>query len=91
MGRNAGGCGRIRLHMTDCTGSHGCFAAAELECEGPDSGALSCPEPSSIDSTPERGECGAHTFERYRITSPVGDASLRLETIARADFSYRPE
>ena len=34
---------RIRLHMTDCTGSHGGFAAAEIECEGPDTGEMVVP------------------------------------------------
>jgi hypothetical protein len=38
-----------------------------------------------------RGECGSHALERYRVASPEGDASLRLETIARANFLYRPD
>jgi hypothetical protein len=85
---------RIRLHMTDCTGSHGGFAAAEIECEGPDTGSLVLPGAflDRLDAGSwSRGECGSHAFERYRVASPEGDASVRLETIARAGFFYRPE
>jgi hypothetical protein len=85
---------RIRLQMTDCTGSHGGFAAAEIECEGPDTGSLVLPG-AFLDRLEagswSRGECGSHAFERYRVASPDGDASVRLETIARASFFYRPE
>jgi hypothetical protein len=85
---------RIRLHMTDCTGSHGGFAAAEIECEGPDTGSLVLPGAflDRIDAGSwSRGECGSHAFERYRVASLEGDASVRLETVARASFFYRPE
>lgn len=85
---------RIRLQMTDCTGSHGGFAAAELECEASDSGTLVLPGAflDRLDAGNwSRGECGAHILARYRVASPEGDASVRLETIARADFFYRPE
>jgi hypothetical protein len=85
---------RMRFHMTDCTGSHGGFAAAELECEGPDSGALVLPGAflDRLDAGEwSRGECGVHTVERYRVASAEGDTGVRLETIARANLFYRPE
>jgi hypothetical protein len=85
---------RIRLHMTDCEGSHGGFAAAELECESPDTGALVLPGAflDRLDAGDwSRGECGSHDVERYHAASPEGDDSIRLETITRADFFYRPD
>jgi hypothetical protein len=85
---------RIRLHMTDCTGSHGGLAAAELECEGPDTGELVLPGAflARIDAGDwSRGECGAHPFERYRVATPDGDDSFRFETVAKAGLFYRPE
>jgi hypothetical protein len=85
---------RIRLHMTDCVGSHGGFAPAEIECEGPDSGALLLPGPflDRLDAGDwSHGECGSHIFERYYVATAEGDDSFRLETIAPANFFYRPE
>jgi hypothetical protein len=85
---------RIRLHMTDCVGTHGGFAAAEIECESPDSGALVLPGVflDRIDAGDwSHGECGSHRFERYHVATPDGDDSVRLETIARAPFFYRSE
>lgn len=84
---------RIRVHMTDCVGSHGGFAAAELECESADTGELVLPGAflDRLDAGDwSRGECGSHRFERYRIAAAEGDDSLRFETIARAGLSYRP-
>lgn len=84
---------RIRVHMTDCVGSHGGFAAAELECESADSGALVLPGAflDRLDAGDwSHGECGAHRFERYRTAAPDGDDSFRLETIAPAAFFHRP-
>lgn len=83
---------RIRVHMTDCTGSHGGLAAAEIECEGPDTGAIVLPG-AFLDRLAagdwSHGECGSHRFERYYIDTPAGDDTFRLETIARANFFYR--
>jgi len=83
---------RIRLHMTDCTGTHGGLAAAEIDCEGPDSGALVLPGAflDRLDAGDwSHGECGSHTFERYHVDTVDGDDTFRLETIARADLFYR--
>ena len=82
---------RIRLHMTDCVGSHGGIAAAEIECEGPDSGGLVLPGAyldlfDAGDWT--HGECGSHTFERYQ---PAVAGDLRLETVADGGLFYRPD
>jgi hypothetical protein len=80
---------RLRLHMTDCTGTHGGAAAAEIECEAADSGQLVLPG-TFLDALAagdwSRGECGSHRLERYHVD---GDNLLRLETIARADVFYR--
>ncbi len=82
---------RLRLHMTDCTGTHGGAAAAEIECEAADSGQLVLPG-AFLDALAagdwSRGECGSHRLERYHVD---GDELLRLETIARTDVFYRPE
>jgi hypothetical protein len=84
---------RIRLQMTDCTGSHGGFAAAELECEGPDSGELIVPG-SFLDELEagdwSHGECGSHTFERYHASAPDGEPTTRLETIGAGSLFYFP-
>lgn len=89
---NATAGARIRVHMTDCNGSHGGFAEAEIECEGPDSGVLVLPGAflDRLDAGSwSRGECGSHTFARYRAVS-ADDESFRFETVARGDFFYRP-
>ena len=85
---------RIRLHMTDCAGSHGGLAAVEIECEGPDVGVLVLPGAflDRLDAGDwSRGECGSHTFERYSVGTADGDDTFRLETVARANLFYRPE
>jgi quercetin dioxygenase-like cupin family protein len=83
---------RVRLHMTDCTGSHGGIAAAELECEGPDTGELVVPGALldiMVDADWSRGECGSHRFERYhRAVAP--SESMRLETVGDGGFFWRP-
>jgi hypothetical protein len=83
---------RIRLHMTDCTGSHGGLAAAEIECEGPDTGVMLLPG-AFLDRLAagdwSHGECGVHRFERYYVATAASDDTFRLETIARADLFYR--
>jgi hypothetical protein len=84
---------RVRFHMTDCTGSHGRFAVAEIECEGPDTGELVVP--GTFVNTVEagdwsRGECGVHRFERYFSATPPGDDSVRFETVGDARFFYFP-
>lgn len=84
---------RIRLHMTDCAGSHGGFADAEIECEGPDTGELVVPG-SFLDQLEagdwSHGECGSHTLERYHAAAPDGDPLTRLETIGPGSLFYFP-
>lgn len=84
---------RVRLHMTDCVGTHGGFAAAEIECEGPDTGELLVPG-SFLDEI-EAGDwnhtqCGDHTFDRYHASSPEEDTLTRLETIGPGTLFYHP-
>ncbi len=84
---------RVRLHMTDCVGSHGGFAPAEIECEGPDTGELAVP--GSFLTTLEagdwsHGECGSHTFERYHAAAPEDDPLTRLETVGAGSLFYFP-
>jgi hypothetical protein len=84
---------RVRLFMTDCTGSHGGFADAEIECEGPDTGELVIPG-TFLDLLEagdwSRGECGSHTFDRYHSAAPDGDTTVRFETIGPGGFFYFP-
>ncbi len=84
---------RVRLHMTDCVGSHGGFAAAEIECEGPDTGELVIPDAFLTELEAgdwSRGECGSHTFERYHSATPEGDDGTRFETIGPSGLFYFP-
>lgn len=85
---------RVRLHMTDCVGSHGGIAAAEIECEGPDSGSLVIPG-VFVDTLAagdwSRGECGAYRVERYHAASDPEDVGLRYESQAITSFYWRPD
>ena len=84
---------RVRIHMTDCVGSHGGFAAAEIECEGPDTGELAIPDAflTLLEAGDwSHGECGSHSFERYHASTPDDDTTIRLETAAPTSFWYFP-
>lgn len=84
---------RVRLHMTDCVGSHGGIGAAEIECEGPDSGALVIPGAyldALADGDWSRGECGSHALVRYAAAADPQDTGLRYESRASASFFWRP-
>ena len=85
---------RVRVYMTDCIGSHGGFAPAEIECEGPDTGELVLPG-TFLDTLEAgdwtHGDCGSHTFERYHSGTVVGDDSVRFETVSDAGFFYFPD
>jgi hypothetical protein len=85
---------RVRLFMTDCEGSHGGIGAAELECEGPDSGELVLPS-SFLDALDagdwSHGECGSHALQRYTADAPEDDDSLRFETLSETFMFYRPD
>jgi hypothetical protein len=85
---------RVRLHMTDCIGSHGGLAPAELQCEGPDTGELTLP--GAFIEVMEggdwsHGECGSQLFERYHSATPKGDPSIRFETVGDGGFFWRPD
>ena len=85
---------RVRLTMTDCAGSHGGIGAFEIECEAPDTGALTI-SAEFIDALDEgfwgRGNCGGHMLERYHADSlSPGDGSTRFESVADTIFNYRP-
>ncbi len=85
---------RIRLHMTDCTGTHGGIAEAEVECEGPDTGELVIAGAflDAMDAGDwSHGECGNHDFQRYHAAAPEGDDTVRLETIGDGGLFYRPD
>ena len=85
---------RVRLSMTDCTGSHGGIGEAEIECEGPDTGELVLPGAflDALDAGDwTHGECGSHPFERYHAAAIVGDDTVRYETVGDAGFFYRPD
>ncbi len=84
---------RVRLHMTDCVGSHGGLSAAEIECEGPDTGELVIPDSflTLLEAGDwSHGECGSHTFDRYHAAAPEGDTTVRFETIGPSGFFYFP-
>lgn len=84
---------RVRLFMTDCQGSHGGMAEAEIECEGPDTGELTIPG-SFLTALEEgdwsHGECGSHDFERYHAATAEGDDTTRLETLSDGGLFYFP-
>lgn len=84
---------RIRLHMFDCIASHGGIAAAEIECEGPDTGELVVPD-AFLDALEDgdwsHGECGTHTFQRYHAATPTDDDTIRLETVGNGGLYYFP-
>lgn len=84
---------RVRIHMTDCVGSHGGLAPAEVECEGPDTGKIVIPG-AFLDALEAgdwtHGECGSHTFERYHTATPEGDDTIRFETVAPSGLFYFP-
>ncbi|MEZ4320437.1 MAG: hypothetical protein R3F61_23355 [Myxococcota bacterium] len=85
---------RVRLHMTDCTGSHGGLAANELECEGPDTGELVIPA-AFMDLMEEadwsRGECGSHVFHRYHAAALPDDDQVRFEVRSGDGLFWRPD
>lgn len=84
---------RVRLDMTDCVGSHGAIAAAEIECEGPDTGELIVPGAflDTLDAGDwSRGECGSHQIIRYNTDSPNG-SGFRFEAQSLGSFFYRPQ
>ncbi len=84
---------RVRLFMTDCQGTHGGMAEAEIQCEGPDTGELVIPGAylTRLEQGDwSHGECGSHDLERYHAAAPEGDDTVRLETLVAGGFYYFP-
>lgn len=83
---------RVRLQMTDCSGSHGGIGAVEIECESSDTGELTLPG-AFLDALDQgdwsRGECGSHDLIRYRSASSMED-TFRFETYFQSGFYYFP-
>ncbi len=83
---------RVRLHMTDCAGSHGAIGEAEVECDAPDTGALTLPD-SYLDALEagdwSHGECGSHELIRYQAASDEDDG-IRFEAQGVTGFYYFP-
>lgn len=85
---------RIRLAMTDCTGTHGGIGEAEIECEGPDTGELRLPAAflDALDAGDwSRGNCGEHVFRRYDADADPAAPELRFESLAVGSLWYRPD
>lgn len=84
---------RIRVAMTDCTGTHGGIGESEIECEGPDTGELRLPAAflDALDAGDwSHGECGGHVFHRYHADADPEATGLRFESRADAGLWYRP-
>jgi hypothetical protein len=85
---------RVRLFMTDCQGTHGGMAEAEIQCEGPDTGELIIPG-AYLDLLEagdwSHGECGTHELERYHAAALEGDDTVRLESFSEAGLYWFPE
>ncbi len=85
---------RVRLHMTDCVGSHGGIATAEIECEGPDTGELVIAGGFLnllADGDWTHGECGGFELLRYHAAADPQDDGLRFESGAVTQFFWRPD
>jgi hypothetical protein len=85
---------RISLHMTTGVATHGGVAHAEIECEGPDTGALAIPG-RFLDALYAEGwscgECGNNTLYRYRSGEvDAGGAPVRLTVRTGASFWHIP-
>jgi len=83
---------RVRLHMTDCLGSHGAIGESEIECDAPDTGALTLPDSflAALEAGDwSHGECGSHNLVRY-AADIAADESFRFEAQGVTGFFYFP-
>ena len=82
----------MRLHMTDCAGSHGAIGESEIECDAPDAGELTLPD-AFLDALEagdwSHGECGSHNLIRYAADT-AADESFRFEAQGVTGFYYFP-
>lgn len=83
---------RIRLTMTTGVATHGGIAHAEIECEGPDTGALTLPG-SFLDTLYAEGwscgECGNNELIRYR-SALIGATGTAFTNEAVTTFFFIP-
>ncbi len=83
---------RIRLHMTTGIGTHGGISPVEVECEGPDTGALVLPG-AFLDALYAEGwacgECGGNDLVRYR-SGRIGETDTPFTSEAVTSFFHIP-
>lgn len=83
---------RVRLRMTTGIGTHGGISPVEVECEGPDTGALTLPG-AYLDALYADGwacgECGGNDLVRYR-SGAAGDRGAWFTSEAVTSFWYIP-
>lgn len=86
---------RISLRLTTGIGTHGGISPVEIECEGPDTGALTLPG-AFLDLLYDGpywscGECGDNRIVRYHATEvDAGGTTVQLRTQSAAYFWYHP-
>lgn len=83
---------RVKLRMTTGIATHGGISPVEVECEGPDTGALVLPGPY-LDALYAEGwacgECGGNDLVRYRAGT-IGDTATPFASEAVTAFGYIP-
>jgi len=85
---------RFYLRMTTGIGTHGGISPVEVECEGPDTGALTIAG-AYLDALYATGwscgECGDNRFVRYHADEvEVGGEPIQLRVQSATTFWYRP-
>lgn len=85
---------RFYIRMTTGIGTHGGISPVEVECEGPDDGALTIPG-AFLDALYATGwscgECGDNRLVRYHADEvEVGGERVQLRVQSTATFWYRP-
>lgn len=85
---------RVYLRMTTGIGTHGGISPVEIECEGPDVGALVLPG-AYLDALYAQGwscgECGGNDLRRYHADEiTAGDLAVRFDVEATTSFWFIP-
>jgi hypothetical protein len=85
---------RVYLRMTTGIGTHGGISPVEIECEGPDVGALELPG-AYLDALYAEGwscgECGGNDLVRYHADeTDAGGTTVQLRTEAATGFWFIP-